>query len=318
MTAHISVPYSKQVGVVVRGVLIPPADGHQHLVEVSEALAKGESAGPNYGRTAVTGGHSHAWYETPTGIAFEPADGHTHPPVVMSDLLRKQTVTEAMRERETVGEQLDAITLRLVTEIRTLERADVEDDEFPQRLLDIQRMDEFAQSLADKEGLDRDNPGIVDEAHALIESVSTKRDTNMITPQDFHKDSRDAAALLDEVVEKARGEGETYAAATNRLAYEPSPEGQTYRRLAKIADEASRAASVIGSEVYKSGSVSGHFVVREQFPDGTARVDRRISKAEDDLDELAKRIQADEGCDYYDAYAKAAERRPDLYVAAVG
>ena len=317
MTAHISVPYSKQGGEVVRGVLIPPADGHQHFVEVSDALAKGESRGLNYGRTGVNGGHSHAWHETPTGIAFEPADGHTHPPIVMAELVGKQTGPEAKEERGSVDDQLQGIAQNLRREIDDLMEADVEDDDFPERLVDIQRLDEMAQSLADQLGLERVDPNAVSEAEALVESISTKRDNTMkeATAMDFQKDARDAAVLLDEVVEKARGEAETYVAATQRLAYEASPEGQQYRKLASMADRSSRAASTLASA---TPGVGDHFRVVEKLENGMARVEVRKSEAELEIEKLARDIQSKEGGDYYDAYAKATGQRPDLYAIAVG
>jgi hypothetical protein len=260
-----------------RAVLTTATDGHTHLLLMDDK------------RSDVRGttGSNETFFE---GLSTPGEDGHQHPWVM--------TPAGKIKIGEANGHTHEAAavstTLRDAAELaRQGGRARARSE--------LRRTSAATQtSEQTKEAM------VMKQIEDLKKSVTA---TEPADPGDLH---HEAGAILDDVTEKHRAKGETHADACKRLTVERSDAGDEYRKAATLADRLHRQAQ---EEACHPGE---RFTVTKRFADNTCEVDVRKSAAEQEMDRLVAELRTEEPrLDYYAAYAKAAERYPDVYGQAV-
>jgi hypothetical protein len=173
------------------------------------------------------------------------------------------------------------------------------------RALGLQTLEELEHELTTMKA----TLGGVRRVANMTKEYQMTKDTNSTDAAQMH---REAGVVQDDVTEKHRADGESYADACKRLTFERSDAGDEYRKAAGLADRLHRQAQ---EEASHPGE---RFTVTKRFADNTCEVDVRKSAAEQEMDRLAAELRNEEpALDYYAAYAKAAERHPDVYQKAV-
>ncbi len=271
-----------------QAILTTATDGHTHLLLIGEDPRDRSTPNPSFEGLSTPGGsdgHQHPWVmDMRTGrVMIGEAEGHAHRAAAVSATPGQVRAANRARER---GEARDALT---------------------QMSIDAQRRGDDAVKLATLERT------FAKEKALLAEIEETKTMTKQTTPADVHKQHTEAGTLLDDVIEKHRAEGEPYHKAATRLGFERSEAGDEYRKVANLADKLHREAQAAAT----NPGDNQRFQITKRYADNTCLVAINKSRAEVELETVAKGIMRDEGCDYYTAYARAMEQNPGTAAKAV-